>query len=374
MKAMVPIIAGICLLTGAAGCGGGHPETAKVDDGPAVSVSTETVRMAQVPVMVTAVGTTEPYARATPGTRLLGRVARVAVEEGDRVSKGTVLVRIADQDLTAKRQQAESALNEARAVLANAESSVNRIRNLYKENAVPKQQLDEAEMGYARAQAVVVTAEGVLKEVDANLAYSSVASPLDGVVVRKFVQPGDMAAPGAPLFTVEQQDSMKVTVEVSEQDLVYIQVDRPVLVEVEALRGGAARLADGPAEAGPAIRTGKVEALIPSADPRSRTFQVKVVVPNPGQTMRSGMFARVRFQKDTRLGVLVPTRAVISKGQLLGVYVVSGDRVRLRWVRLGKRFGERTEVISGLEPGDRVAVSGLGDLRDGRRVEVTDDV
>ena len=132
MKAMVPIIAGICLLTGAAGCGGGHPETAKVDDGPAVSVSTETVRMAQVPVMVTAVGTTEPYARATPGTRLLGRVARVAVEEGDRVSKGTVLVRIADQDLTAKRQQAESALNEARAVLANAESSVNRIRNLYK--------------------------------------------------------------------------------------------------------------------------------------------------------------------------------------------------------------------------------------------------
>ena len=199
---------------------------------------------------------------------------------------------------------------------------------------------------------------------EANLGYTAVASPLDGVVVRKFVQPGDMAAPGAPLFTVEQQDPMKVRVEVSERDLAYIQVDRPVMVEIESVR------MENAAQAG---RIGKVEAVIPLADPSSRTFQVKVALPNPGGVIQSGMFARIRFQKGERHGVLVPAVAIVRQGQLQGVYVVSDGRVRLRWVRLGKRFGDQTEVLSGLEPGDRVATSRLDRLTDGRRVEVDGD-
>jgi RND family efflux transporter MFP subunit len=360
---MIYIILGSVIIVAMAGCGKEHGAKREAES-PAVQVRVETVRMAQVPVTVTAVGTTEPYARATPGTRLLGRVANVTVNEGDRVSKGTVLVRIEDQDLTAKRQQAESALQGARAVLENSEANVQRIRNLYREKAVSKQALDEVETGYTRAQAGVKAAEGALQEVEANLGYSSVASPLDGVVVRKFVQPGDMAAPGAPLFTVEQQDPMRVVVEVSEQDLVYIQTDRSVLTEIEALRVG---------KVGQAGLMGKVEAVIPSADPRSRTFQVKVVLDNSDGVIRSGMFARVRFQKDTRPGLLVPTAAVIQRGQLSGVYVIAKGKARLRWVRLGKRFGERTEVISGLEPGDPVAISRLDQLTDGRKVEAKND-
>lgn len=328
-----------------------------------MTVEAQTVRLDQVPVTVTAVGTTEPVARATPGTRLMGRVARVAVSEGDRVGKGDVLVRIASQDLTARRGQAESALREARAVLANAETSVERMRSLYAQNAIPKQQLDEAETGYERAKAAVSQAQSALKEVDANLDYSSVSSPLKGVVVRKFVQEGDMAAPGAPLFTVEQQDTMKVTVEVSEGDLAYVHVDRPVMVEIESLKGSLAGGRRPEWE-------GMVDAVVPSASPGSRTFEVKVVLPNPEGAVRSGMFARVRFQKDERPGILVPTTALIREGQLDGVYVVSGGRAHLRWIRLGKRFGDRTEVIAGLEPGASVAVTGLSDLSDQRRVEV----
>ena len=345
MNRIAQIVVGIAAVALTAGCGGEH-QAATVTEGPPVAVQAEAVRMAQVPVTVTAVGTTEPYAQATPGTRLMGRVAEVRVDEGDQVSRGAVLVRIEDQDLTAKRQQAQ-------AVLSHAQTTVNRMRNLYEQKAVPKQQLDEAETALAQAQAG-------LKEVDANLEYSSVASPLDGVVVRKFVQVGNMTAPGAPLFTVEQQDPMKVTVEVAEGDLVYVKVGSPVLVEVEALQAAAGW-------------TGKVEAVLPSADPGSRTFQVKVVVSNPDNAIRSGMFARVGFQKGARPGLLVPSAAVVQEGQLRGVYVVSGDRAQLRWVRLGKIFGERTEVISGLGPGDRVAVSGLDRLTDGSLVEVRDD-
>jgi membrane fusion protein (multidrug efflux system) len=343
MRRMQQAVLAVFLGVAVASCDSEHTPKTRTE-GPPVVVEAETVRLAQVPVTVTAVGTTEPYARATPGTRLMGRVGEVRVNEGDRVSKGAVLVRIEDQDLTAKRQQVQ-------AVLANAEANVTRMRNLYREKAIPKQKLDEAESGYAQAK-------GALREVQANLDYSSVASPLDGVIVRKFVQPGDMAAPGAPLFTVEQQHPMKLTVEVGERDLAYVKVDSPVTVEIEALPTGRERVGD-------------VEALVPSADPGSRTFQVRVVIPNSDGQVRSGMFARVGFQKSERPGILVPASALVRRGQLDGVYVIAGDRTHLRWVRLGKSFGSRTEVISGLAPGDVIALTGLDRLEDGGRVEVS---
>lgn len=333
-----------------------QPDMAQ-ESGVVTQVTSELVRLTHVPVPVTAVGTTEPYARATPGTRLLGRVASVAVEEGQQVMAGDVLVRIEGGDLSARRQQAASAVQEAKVVRDNAEAQVRRIRNLFKEKAVSKQVLDETETAYERAKANVVSAEGVLLEVEANLGYLSVASPVQGVVVQKFVEPGDMATPGAPLFAVEQQDPMKVTVQVSERDLPYIQVSQPVLVRVEATRYRK-------------DLDGRVEAVIPSGDPRSRTFEVRVVLDNKDAMLQSGMFARVQFQKDSRPGLLIPASAVVKQGQLQGVYVVDGDRVRLRWVRLGKVFGDRVEVISGVSEGDEIVIGGGTGLRDGQMVEV----
>ena len=339
------------------GCASEPLQNVTTESGQVKQVVSETVRLAHVPVPVTAVGTTEPYARATPGTRLLGRVASVAVEEGQRVKAGEVLVRIEGSDLSAKRQQAASALQEAKAVRDNAQAQVRRIRNLFQEKAVSKQALDEAETAFERAQANVVAAEGVLLEVDANVGYLSVSSPVDGIVVQKFVEPGDMATPGAPLFTVEQQDPMKVTVQISERDLPYIKVSQPVVVRIEATQYQK-------------DLDGRVEAVIPSGDPRSRTFEVRVVLENKDATLQSGMFARVQFQKDSRPGLLIPASAVVQEGQLQGVYVVVGDRVRLRWVRLGKVFGDRVEVISGLSVGDEIVTDGFVGLRDGEKVEV----
>ena len=343
------------------GCGGHEPaETGHT--GTALRVQLTAVRLEQVPVTVTAVGTTEPYARATPGTRLLGRVLQVNVKEGQRVGEGAVLVRIEGADLDARRHQAASALQEAQAVLANAENNLRRVRNLYQERAVSKQSLDMAETEHRRAEAAVANAQGGLQEVDANLGYSTIRSPISGLVVRKFVQPGDMASPGAPLFTVEQQDPMKVTVEVGERDLPYIQMQAPVHVEVEALGG-----------AGKSGWVGRVEAIVPSADPTSRTFQVNVLVDNPDATLRSGMFARVGFQKGERPGLLVPETAVVRRGQLEGVFVVENGQARLRWVRLGRAFGGQREVIAGLEAGESVVADGLERLRDGVAVEVGAD-
>ena len=356
MRARILIAAWLPVLA----CSSPEPQERAVEEG-VVPVHVQRVEQDRIPITASAVGTTVSHARATPGTRIMGRVAEVGFSEGDRVKRGQVLVRIENQDLLARRRQAESARQEARAVLENAEKNVQRLRNLFQEKAVSQQALDEAETGYARARAgVAATEEGIL-EVEANLRYSAVESPLDGVIVQKLVQPGDMAAPGTPLFAVEQQDPIEVTLEVSERDLPHVEVGREVVVEIVALKGAAA------------TRTGRVQALIPAADPGSRTFRVKVVVPNPGGAIGSGMFARVQFPKGERPALLVPASAVVRQGQLEGVYVVTEGRSRLRWVRLGRAFGDRVEVVAGLDEGEDVVISDVARVGDGRRVEVLGD-
>jgi RND family efflux transporter MFP subunit len=356
MKTISTLVVVSALLVMVAGCGH-QEEPTPLEELSVVAVRVTAVAAAEVPLLIRAVGSTEPYARTTLATRLMGRIASVSVNEGDLVRQDQVLVQIENADLMARGHQAEAGLLEARAVLANAEKNVERMRNLFRENAVPEQKLDEAETGYARAKAAVAAAEQGLRAVDVNLGYSSVKATLDGVVVQKFVQPGDMAAPGGPLLAVEQQDSIKVTVEINEGDRPYVVVGQSVDVEIEALRENR-------------VRPGRVESLVPAADPGSRTFQVRVVVPNTDGLVGSGMFARVGFPKGMREALLVPSVAVVSEGQLRGVYVHSGGKARLRWVRLGRTWGERVEVLSGLDAGTPVIVSGLDQLRDGRPVEV----
>jgi len=356
MKAYTTLAAAAGLAVIAVGCGR-HEEPVPLEDETPVVVDVAPVESATVPVLINAVGSTEPYARITLATRLMGRIASVTVAEGDEVRRDQVLVRIENEDLTAKRRQAEAALGEARAVLANAEKNAERMRNLYRENAVPEQKLDEVETGFARARAGVAAAEQAVREVDVNLDYSAVKAPLDGIVVQKFVQPGDMAAPGAPLLVVEQQDSIKVTVEINEGDRPYVAVGQLVDVEIEALRADP-------------VRRGRVESLVPAADPGSRTFQVRVVLPNADGLLGSGMFARVGFPKGMRPALLVPGDAVVREGQLRGVYVHTEGRAHLRWVRLGRSWGPRVEVLSGLDQGVQVIIGGAEQLRDGRPVEV----
>ena len=115
---------------------------------------------------------------------------------------------------------------------------------------------------------------------------------------------------------------------------------------------------------------GRVEAVVPLADPGSRTFQVKVILPNPNGAIHSGMFARIQFQKGDRPGMLVPTSAVVQEGQLQGVYVVGQDSIaRFRLIRTGATRPGGIEVLSGLSAGELVVLNGVERVQDGARIE-----
>ena len=352
MHGIAGVAASLALVLSA--CGGGEVHTAR-EEVP-LRVTTQVVQRAEVSTKAAFVGTTEPFARATVSARLLSPIVAADFEEGQRVERGQVLVQLESRVLKAQRAQAQAGVTETRSARELAEKTVARTRNLFAAEAASQQMLDNAETAFARSTAAEKAAVQMLRQAQTQLGYDAVKAPIDGYIVRKFVQVGDMATPGAPLFAVEQLDSLKVEVALPESESARVGVGAIVQVEVEAL----------------GVRTeGRVEALVPAADPRSHSFRARIVIANPSGRIGSGMFARTFFDSSQRSVLLVPAAALVHKGQLRGVYVVADGRAQLRWLRLGKIYDQGIEVFSGLDEGDQVIVTPPADLRAGRQVEVS---
>ncbi len=336
-----------------AGCGrepaGAHAERGEV------RATVVTVAAAEVPVVVNAPGSVEAAQRATVSTRMMGWVRRVHVREGDVVRAGAPLVTIDDGDLRARREQVEAGIAEAKAVLENAERMAARFEKLSAETANSKQQLDAVLPGRDRARAGVAAAEAGRAEVTTHLRYLDITSPIAGLVVRKTVEPGDMASPGQPLVVVEQVDRMKVVARVGEKDVAGVAVGDTVTVEVSSLSGATQRAV--------------VDKVVPAADRMSRTFEIEAQLPNADGRLKSGLFARVLVPVGARQAILAPRAAIVERGQLRGLFVADADgTARLRWVRLGREEGDRVEVLSGLAAGESVVVAPERPLVEGDRV------
>lgn len=344
---------GLVLLAAAAGCGSEQAD--RPPTGREVAVETAEARLTVVPHTITATGSLAAERSVMVSTRMMGWVKRIHVEEGRTVAAGDPLLSIDDTDLQAKRAQAEAGIAEARAVLANAEKTAARFERLYAEKSVSRAQLDDVLTGRDRAAAGVRMAEAGLREIDVHLSYLDIAAPAAGVVARKMVEEGDMANPGQPLVVLEQTGSMKAVAHVGEKDVSRIAVGDPVTVDVSSLDG--------------AVFDAALTKLIPTANPGSRTYDVEALLENADGRLRSGMFARMELTVGEREAVLAPLAAVVRRGQLTGAWIVAGDGiVRLRWLRLGREFGDRVEIISGLTGGETLVTSSATPLVEGDKV------
>lgn len=302
--------------------------------------ATVTVRDTVLAALIEASGTAEPVQQATLSTRLLASVAEVAVREGDRISRGQELARLDTRDLDARAAQVEAGLAEATAVEQEALAMADRIRALYRDSAATRVQLDQAETGLARAQAAVRTARAVAAEIAAHRSYAEIRAPFAGVVVRRFVDPGAMAAPGAPLVAVEDPSRLRVRVTAAPDHVRGLARGTGVTVLVE----------------GTPVR-GEVEGVVRAM--AGNMAQVNVIVPNQDGALVSGSAATVLLPRGTRHGVVVPAAAVIREGDLAGVDLVVAGVAERRWVRLGRELeGGLVEVLSGVSAGDQVVLRG----------------
>jgi len=299
------------------------------------------VRLFRLPRVETAVGTIRPVHETTIGSKLLARVVEVNLKAGQKVQQGEVLLRLDGTELCARLKQTEAALAAAEAARAQAEAEYNRHAKLIKANAVSQQEYERAATALKSTDAELRRAKESVNEVQATLDFTTVRSPLDGIVIDKKVDVGDMVAPGQMLATLLDPKRMQLVASVRESLAHLLKVGQPIEVQIENFKRQG---------------TGTISEIVPEAESSSRSFQVKVTGPCP-EGIYSGMFGRILIPLDEEQVLVIPRQAVQSVGQLDLVNVATQGAVSRRSVRLGRKLGEDVEVLSGLREGEWVQVS-----------------
>ena len=333
-------------------CAGGKTTSPPAPTEP-VAVSIQTAASATLPERTEATGTVEPIRRVQPGTKILGRIDRVLVREGEKVARGQLLARLESADLEAAVASSQAAVRRAEADLENARVHHLRMADLHGRGSVTDKNLEDATARFRISTAALEEARAHLAATRVDLGYAEVRSPIDGWVTAKHVEAGDMAAPGAPFFVLEDLSRVKVIVQVPEAEVEGLEPDAPARVEILDRE-----------------ITARIDRVVPSADLGSRTFSVQLLLDNPEGAIKSGTFARASFPRAARPALLVPADALVGRGQLEGLFVVGDDgHARLRWVTTGRGDGDQIEILSGLEPGERFVRRPPASLGDGAAVE-----
>jgi RND family efflux transporter MFP subunit len=296
------------------------------------------VRLVRLPLVESAVGTVRPVSVTTIGARLLARVVEVNLKAGQVVKAGDVLVRLDDVDLRARLQQSAAALNVAKSARVQAEADANRAAALVKSNAISQQEHERAVTALKSADAELIRAKELINEVQATLDWATVRSPIQGIVIDKKVDAGDMASPGQMLATLFDPKRMQLVASVREAHALRLKVGQPIKVQIENFN---------------MLSTGTISEIVPEAESNSRTFQVKVTGPCP-EGIYSGMFGRILIPLGDEQILVIPRQAVQSIGQLELVNVATDGAVSRRAIRLGRKVGEDVEVLSGLREGELV--------------------
>jgi multidrug resistance efflux pump len=330
-------------------------------------------------------GTVQAQTTATLSSRIMATVKEVRVRPGDRVKGGQVLLVLDDRDLSAGARQAKTAgaaadegvtaaraeIEGARATLALATASHDRIASLKSRNSATAQEYDQAVAALRGAQARLAAAEAHLRQAQATQASAAAAgeaagvaasfavltAPFDGLVTDKFVEPGNMASPGLPLLRVEDTGGFRLDVRVDESRAAFVKVGDSVPVVLDrAAEGGATEV------------SATVKEVARAVDADARALLVKLAL--PATDLRSGMFGRARLPGPVRQALLLPSTTIVRTGQVASAFVVDGTTARLRLVHLGATLGPHVEVVSGVSAGERVVDGPPAGLTDGRQVRV----
>jgi multidrug efflux pump subunit AcrA (membrane-fusion protein) len=343
-------------------------------------VSVITAAVQQWPSMYETTGTVRARSTGVVSAKWMGYVREVKAQVGDHVRAGQLLVTLDARDLDAGAGRAvagrdevrravpesDSAVAAAKANLDLAQSTFRRMSELYEKKSISDQEFDEASARMKGARAAYDMARAKRAQLDARMAqakeevraaevarsYAEVQAPFAGLVTARSVELGNLAAPGAPLFTIEGE-SYRLEAAVEESRLGTIRLGQSVSVSLDSGRSFDARISE----------------IVPAVDAASRAYTVKIDLP-AGPQLRSGMFGRARFPLGKRDVLAIPAGAVSERGQLQSIFVVDGGVARLRLLTLGMKTDGQVEALSGLAAGEKVVFPIPAGLADGARVEV----
>jgi multidrug efflux system membrane fusion protein len=334
--------------------------------GAPMSIVPETVGKGDIGINLNALGTVTSLATVTIRTQISGYLIKVVFKEGDGVKKGDLLAEIDSRPYEAALAQQRGQLARDEALLKGAQVDLARYQGLAAQNAVPHQTLDTQIALVGQDQGTVEADRAMVKAAEVNLAYTKIVSPLDGRVGLRLVDQGNYVTPGDAngLVVITQIQPISVLFTVPEDNLQAIskRLQSGAQLPVAALdRSGANKLADG-----------TLSTFDSQIDPTTGTIKLRAQFPNESKTLYPNQFVNIRLLLDTHKDVVTMSTAGIQRG-VPGtfVYLIKDDStVTVRPVKLGVTDGDRVEVLSGLEPGDRIVIDGADKLREGAKVIV----
>jgi membrane fusion protein (multidrug efflux system) len=354
-------------LAATGGCKGDKEKQPAQAPPPAVVVA-EVVQKT-VPIYGEFVAQTEANTTVELRARVEGFLQKVAFKEGSRVKKGDLLFQIDPRPYQAALEEARARVERAKALLEKSRQDVNRLRPLVEQDAVPQQDLDNAEAAQKASGASVLLDEALATKAQLDLGYTEIRSPIDGVIGRLAVNVGNLVGKGEAtlLATVSSADPLYVNFSISETD--YLSIAKRLRSQPQPeVRKGIFELLLADNSIYP--RKGDFGLVERALDTRTGTLTLRTVFPNPEGLLRPGQFGRIRVVMEERPNaILVPQRAVQEIQGAKSVLVVGADNmVALRTIMPAESVGEFLIVRDGVKPGDRVIVEGIQKARPGSKV------
>ncbi len=324
----------------AAGCGSSEPPAAPA---AAAALATAPAELREVDLTTSAEAVVEAVRQSTVSAQVSGRIVDIRFDVGDRVEKGSVILRIDERAASQAVAASEAQVREAEAALVNARAQYERTKQLLAQKFVSQAALDKAEADFKAAESRMKATLAGAGAAETEKSFTTIVAPYSGVVSARHVQLGEMAAPGKALLTGFDPSSLRVVATVPS-------------AQVPAIQGGAKARIEVPS-LGRWVEVKSIT-VVPSADPRTHTTQVRLDLPADAKGLLPGVFARAHFVTGRAPRLMVPRDAVLRRSEVTAVYVVDDKGApRLRQVRLGTASDEKgIEVLAGLRAGEKVAL------------------
>ena len=309
---------------------------------PPLALRTAAVELREVQLTFSTEAMVEAARQSTVAAQIAGRIVDIRFDVGDRVQKGEVIVRIDERAATQAVAASEAQVHEAEAALGNARAQFERTRQLFAQKFVSQSALDRAEADFKAAESRMKAMLAGAGQAATERSFAVIVAPYTGIVSARHVQLGEMATPGKPLLTGFDPSTLRVVASVPSTQVAAIQAGGKARIEIAS----AARWVDA-----------KSVSVVPSADPRTHTTQVRIDLPADASGVYPGVFARAHFVVGRAPRLMVPREAVLQRSEVTAAYVVRDNAVQLRQVRLGTAADERgVEVLAGLRAGESVAL------------------
>ncbi|GEM_PF-919348 len=323
-----------------------EPMLAEIPDNPKLKASQKTAKVEELelPRTLRFPGFIEAKDPVVLGARVMANILELKAQEGEKVSKGQILVVLDNKDIQAKLAQARAAQSAAKAKEWQAEKAFNRAEKLRTTKAMTQAQWEAAKAGLDAAKALVRKADAALVELGTTQTWFQIQAPVEGRVLQRFKDPGELALPGQPLLSIYDPKRLKIRIGLPENLRTRVQVGKFYNIEVDGGQKTKARLSR----------------ILPLADARTGTITLELALLHP-KNLQPGLLAQMAVDLGRRKALVVPSSAILKVGQVEHVHLVVNGRIENQVVRTGKILRlpdqeDKIEILSGLKQGEEVVL------------------